>query len=193
MQKIIVKRVNFDKKMKKNIKKSKNRTIVASLIAVSVMLFIVCIVSITYNFIGGFYYSRISAYNYVLGMPQTIKIDNEGVYVAAANFSGTLVLGTSVAQQITIRNANNKLYLRAKVSLCEKDNCGILYGYTNWVQCVDGYIYLSEPIDSNQSIGLCKYVKFNDEEIKLETNLNYIATFIVEASNLPFTLPDLLL
>ena len=114
-------------------------------------------------------------------------LNDAGTYVASVNFSGTIVLGVDIKQKITIVNGNNVLYLRAKVSMCEKDKCGKMFGYTNWYDAQDGYIYLLTPILPNETIGLCEYVKIYDK-IKLESNLNYIANFIVEASEEEFVI-----
>ena len=163
-----------------------NKGLVASLVAIIVLLLLTLAVSVVYNFIGGFYSSRISAFNKILGEEQTVRINKNGAYVVSLNFAGTLVLNADIKQKIIIVNGNNDLYLRAKVSLCEKDNCGKMFGYTNWVESRDGYIYLNQPILSNQTIGLCEYVRFDSGEFKLDSNLNYIVSFVIEASVVPY-------
>ena len=156
--------------------------LVPTLVAIIVLLSLTLTVSIVYNFIGGFYSSRISAYNRILGEEQTINTDLPGAYVSSFNFAGTLVLGADIKQKIIIKNNQSVLYLRAKISLCEKSFCGKIFGYTNWLDGDDGYIYLNQPVLPNETIGLCEYVRFDVDELDLQSNLNYIANIIVEAS-----------
>ena len=157
------------------------KVLVSSLIAIIVILSLTLTVSLIYNFVGGFYYSRFVSFNKVLGEEQLVNIKNEGAYVVSLNFAGTLVLDGDIKQKVIICNGDNELYLRAKISLCESDNCGKLFGFTNWIDSDDGYIYLNQPILKNQTIGLCEYIKI-DNNLKLESNLNYIVNIIIEAS-----------
>lgn len=159
-------------------KNKKSQT--ASLIAIIVLLLIVSIVSIAFNFFGGFFYSRLTSFDVMLGEDQTIEIDYEGAYVCSMNFAGTLILGSDIKQQIYIQNGQNPLFLRAKINFKGKDD-GILFGYSNWVQAEDGYVYFNQVLGSGEKIGLCKYVRFAENEI-LDSTIDYILDVVVEAS-----------
>ena len=160
--------------MEKNNKKSGT---ISNLVAIIILLSLTCAVSIGYNFLGGFFSNRIASFETMLGEEQTINISGNGAYVVSANFAGTLVINSDIKQKITI----------LKVCFCGKDKCGKLFGYTNWVDQTDGYIYLNQPLNANETVGLCEYVRFNCDDIKLQGNLNYIVSFIVEANDSPFS------
>ncbi len=166
------------------INNKKNGTI-ALLISIIILLSLMCVVSITYNFIGGFYYSRMVSFSKVLGEDETIVINGEGVYSCSFNFGGTLVLGTDIKQNIYIQNGDKETYLRAKLMLDNKDNMGMVFGLVNWVSGSDGYIYFNQAVSAREKIGLCKYIKIKDD-IKLESNQNYILSVVVEATSAPY-------
>lgn len=168
--------------------KKDKKSVKSILIAIIVILSIICTISIIYNFNGGFYYSRIVEYYKILGEGLEININQQGTEVVACNFSGTNLLNTDIKQEVTIKTADIQapLYLRAKTELIGatmQEN--IMFGYANWVTSEDGYMYFKQTITSNEKIGLCKYVRLSDNN-KLETNINYILAFIVEASTTPF-------
>ncbi len=169
---------------------SKNKNgVIVSLVSIIVILAIVSIVSIIYNFNGGFYFSRVVQFDKVLGQEQTILIKGEGAYVTGCNFAGTRLLNDDIKQQINIKTESiyEPLYLRAKVELAgSKMQKNMIFGFTNWVQSDDGYIYFNQTISSNEQIGMCKYVRLSDEN-KFESNLNYMLIFVVEASKLPYS------
>ncbi len=181
----------FDKNLfiKKELqKKMKNKSKNVIYISVIVILSIVCLISIIYNFSGGFYYGRVVEYQKILGEEQTITISGQGSFVTASNFSGTTLLNDDIKQEIFLKtsNINVPLFLRAKIELVgAATQNNLMYGYTNWVSGEDGYLYLNQTIGSNEKIGLCKYVRLSENN-KLETNINYILTFIVEASETEF-------
>lgn len=162
----------------------KDRKLVATLVSIIILLSVVSIISIVYNFLGGFYRSRIVKYDKILGETQTIEVDGKGVYCTACNFSGIVLLDVDIVQDVFIKTSNlpNKLNLRAKAVLVGNTGrqCEI-FGYTNWVMDDnDDYIYFNQKIDSNQQIGLCKYVRLN-QNLRLESNRDYILMFVVEA------------
>lgn len=167
------------------------KTLIVVLVFITAVLGIVCAVSIYYNFCGGFYFSRISKYAFILGEDNEIVVDGAGAYTTACNFSGTTLLNNDIRQDIFIKtnNLQTPLYLRAKMNIVgnnvENNNSGIIFGYTNWVQKDDGYIYFNQILLENEQIGLCRYVRFN-ENLKLESNVDYILVITVEASITPF-------
>lgn len=166
--------------------KNKSKNVI--LISTIVILSLICAISVIYNFVGGFYQSRITTFQKILGEEQTITIQKEGSFATACNFSGTILLNNDIKQEIYIKttNLNAPLYLRAKINLVgAASQNNLIFGYTNWVSGEDGYIYLNQTINSNEKIGLCRYVRFNENN-KLESNLNYIIMFVVEASETKF-------
>lgn len=175
-------------------KKQKNqKKLIITLASISVILFVICVGSIIYNFNGGFYFSRVIEYSKILGEEQTILLTGEGSSMTACNFSGTTLLGDDINQKINIKteNLSQPLYLRAKVVLVgAKEQNNIIFGFTNWVQNDDGYIYFNQTIGENEQIGLCKYVRLSTQN-KLETNINYILIFVVEASSSPFVINEI--
>lgn len=161
----------------------KNKKLVTTLVSIIILLGIVCIISIVYNFLGGFYRSRIVKYYKILGETQTIEIGGSGVYCTACNFSGVTLLDVDIAQDVLIKTSNlsSNLNLRARAFVMgdSEQKCEI-FGYTNWVQGEgDDYIYFNQKINSNQQIGLCKYVRLNPN-LRLESNIDYILIFVVE-------------
>lgn len=153
------------------------------------MLSVVCAISITYNFTGGFYFSRIIKYDKVLGEEQTIRINGSGAFVTSCNFNGTCLLDDDIKQMIYLEttNAIGPLYLRAKLQIVGINTDNLMFGFTNWTtKDNDPYIYFNQPINPNEKIGLCKYVRFSSDN-KFLTNVNYILQFIVEASANEFT------
>ncbi len=169
----------------------KNKSLIVVLSSLVAILAIVCVISIVYNFNGGFYYSRITKYYKILGEEQTITITKQGAVATACNFSGTILLNDDIRQDVFIKanNLQSPLYLRAKINIVgnvtDGNNLGIIFGYTNWVAQDDGYVYFNQQLANNEQIGLCKYVRFN-ENLKLESNIDYILQIIVEASLTPF-------
>ena len=163
------------------------KTLIVVLVFITAVLGIVCAVSIYYNFCGGFYFSRISKYAFILGEDNEIVVDGAGAYTTACNFSGTVLTENDIKQNVYIKSrAVNSLYLRAKIQVVGvTENNNIMFGYTNWVQKDDGYIYFNQILLENEQIGLCRYVRFN-ENLKLESNIDYILVIIVEASITPF-------
>lgn len=157
-------------------------------ISIIVILSVVCAISIAYNFTGGFYFSRILKYDKILGEEQTISVNDSGAFVTSCNFNGTCLLNDDIKQVIYIQttNLNQPLYLRAKMQVVGTNINNLMFGYTNWISKEnDPYIYFNQPINSNEKIGLCKYVRF-DESNKFVTNVNYILQFVVEASDVSF-------
>ena len=162
---------------------TKQKGLVGVLISIIVILSLVSIVSVVYNFLGGFYRSRIIKYNKVLGETQTILVDGIGTFCAACNFSGITLLDNDINQNIYIKTngLEQDINLRARlfVSGFENKKCE-LFGYTNWISNDDQYIYFNQKVGANEQIGLCKYVRLNSEII-LESNVDYILIFIIEA------------
>lgn len=164
--------------------KKKNKILIPSLIAVVVLLAILSAVSVTYNFLGGFYYCRVLKFDKMLGEEQTISVTGEGAFVCACNFSGSLVSDGNVKQQInvTVDGTSNQLYLRAKFAINGVDADGqYMFGAINWVQADDGYLYLNQPLRANQSAMLCNQIKINSQD-QLRSNIDYIMYFVVESS-----------
>lgn len=166
----------------------KNKGLIISLIAGLILVSIVCAVSITYNFLGGFYYCRVIEYNSLLGEEQTIEVSGEGSFVTCCNFSGSLVINSNIKQPLYVKTISTKepLYLRAKFGIIniEIPN-GKMFGYTNWVQANDGYLYFNQPIMQNEKVGLANTVTANVQS-QLKSSENYIMYFVIEASKTPY-------
>lgn len=165
-----------------------NKRLIISLIAAIISISIICIISIAYNFLGGFYYCRVIEYNSILGEEQTIEVSGEGAFTTCCNFSGSLVVNTNINQPIFVKTISTKepLYLRAKFGIIniEIPN-GKMFGYTNWVQATDGYLYFNQPIMQNEKVGLASTITSNVQQ-DLKSSENYIMYFIVEASKTPY-------
>lgn len=162
----------------------KNKKTIAMFVAVVVILSALAVVSIVYNFLGGFYYCRIIEYDKVLGEEQTIYVDSDGAFLCSANFSGSLVLGADIRQKINIQAKEliEPLFLRARIKVNGFGfDSSSMYGFANWVEASDGYLYFNQQLSSHDKIGLCNMVKINIQ-MDLKSNSNYIITFIVEAS-----------
>ena len=161
----------------------RKKALLISLISVIVILSLALTVSLIYNFIGGFYKSRITKFNKVLGEEQTIEIKQEGAYCLACNFSGITLLGVDLGQNILIKTKDIEgginVRARAYVEGFSELEC-MLFGYSNWVVEDDGGIMLNQSLGANESIGLCKYVRLN-EKLKLESNIDYILIIVIEA------------
>ncbi|MBE7082142.1 MAG: hypothetical protein E7378_00460 [Clostridiales bacterium] len=164
-----------------NKKESKKTIIILS--SVIVLLSLVCIGSIIYNFMGGFYFGRIAEYNTILGEKLEIEVGGEGAFAKGCNFSGETILGTDIRQEVSLKfqNVQEPLYVRARANVSSVRGECIIFGFTNWVQQNDGYIYLNQPIMSNQSIGLSQFVRLSNN-LKIEGDKNYILMFVVEVS-----------
>ena len=65
-------------------------------------------------------------------------------------------------------------------------NVGIIFGYSNWILAEDGYIYFNQIVAPNEQIGLCKYIRIEDELI-FESSKDYILNVILEASDSPYS------
>lgn len=163
---------------------SKRNRLVVTLVSVIVILGFVCLASLIYNFMGGFYKSRVIKYSKVLGEEQTITVTGEGVFCTACNFSGVTLLDNDISQNVYIKtkNLSQQLNLRARLILPEfqEIRCD-MFGFTNWITLNnDDYIYFNQQVGSNQQIGLCKYVRLNNQ-LKLESNVDYVLIFVIEA------------
>lgn len=164
----------------------KHKGLVVSLIAGIVLLAILATVSIVYNFLGGFYYCRVIEYDKVLGEDQTVEITGEGAFVVACNFSGSLVLDVNIKQPINVLSlSDDELYLRAKAGINSFNANVLMFGYTNWVQATDGYVYFNQLVQKNENVGLCNTLGTN-MQMNLKSSKNYILYFVVEASKTPY-------
>lgn len=170
--------------MKKKETKNKYKTKNIILSSAVVILSIFCISNIIYIFFGGYYSSRVSTFDTVIGQPKNIEINGVGSYSAALNFSGNILLDDIISQEITAstNSISSDLNLRAKAEISNfNDTQTILFGYTNWVNNLDdNYIYLNQIIKPNQKIGICKYVKLN-KNLKLKSDKNYTLLITIEA------------
>ena len=169
-------------------KKKKVNKLTITLIAVIILLTIIAGVSIVYNFLGGFYYCRVIEYDTILGEEQTIIVDGEGAFVSACNFSGSLVVDADIKQAINIqtKELENSLYLRAKCYVNEfETKQALMFGYSNWIEASDGYLYFNQPIQSYSKVGLCNTLRLNIQN-NLKSSTNYVMLFIVESSENPY-------
>ena len=157
---------------------NKQKKIIITLVSVVVILSLVSMVSLVYNFLGGFYQSRVVRYDKVLGETQTIIVDGVGVYCTACNFSGITLLD----DDIKTTNLQEELNMRAKIYVVGFENKkNELFGYTNWVTLnQDDFIYFNQSVGANEQIGLCKYIRL-DSSLSLESNKDYILIFVVES------------
>jgi len=174
--------VGYNKDLLRERTKHKNQ--IKAFFAIIIILSGFLIVSIVYNFLGGFYYCRVISFDKMLGERQTIIIDGEGAFSCAANFSGSLVVGGDIKQPIDvlIEDVETPLFLRAKFKINGLDyNMGYMFGYSNWQQANDGYIYLNQQAQPFDKVGLCNTLKIN-AQMDLKSSTDYIMIFIVESS-----------
>ena len=166
----------------------KHKGLVISLIAGLVLVSLMCIVSIAYNFLGGFYYCRVLEYNTILGEKQTIEVSGEGAFISACNFSGSIVINTNIKQEVYVKTTaiSEPLNLRAKFGIHNINmQEGLMFGFSNWVQASDGYLYFNQAVNPNETVGLCNTVTANVQS-QLKSSENYIMYFVVEASTSPY-------
>jgi len=163
--------------------KNERRGLIVSLFAIIILLSVTCIISITYNFIGGFYYGRIINFYSLLGERQIILIDGEGAFTSSCNFSGTLILDENFKQEveIDIREVDRPLYLRAKAYISGINYNVKMAGITNWIYAEDNYLYFNQSVKALEKVNLCKYLMF-DSNLELDSYSDYIFTFVIEAS-----------
>ena len=169
-------------------KKKKISKLTATLIAIIILLTIIAGVSIVYNFLGGFYYYRVIEYDTMLGEEQTIIVDREGAFVSACNFSGSLVVETDIKQVVNVqtKEIQNPLHLRAKCFVSGLDEkYGLMFGFTNWIEATDGYLYFNHPIESFSKVGLCNTLRLSIQA-ELDSSTNYVMIFVVESSETPY-------
>lgn len=176
----------MENKKKNNVSRKdiKHTHQIKALVAIIIILSGFLIVSVVYNFLGGFYYCRVISFDKMLGEGQSIIVDGVGAYSCAANFSGSLVVGGDVKQpiEIIVGDIENPLYLRAKFKINGLDyNIGYMFGYSNWQQADDGYIYLNQSVNSFDKVGLCNTLRIN-AQMELKSSTDYIIVFIVEGS-----------
>lgn len=162
----------------------KQKKLIITLVSVILILSFACLASLIYNFMGGFYKNRVVKYSKILGETQTIAITGEGVFCAACNFSGVVLLDDDISQKIYIKTQNITQDLNLKAKIILPDFQGVkcdMFGFTNWVtESGDDYVYFNQKVGSNEQVGLCKYIRLNNQ-LKLESNLDYVLIFVVEA------------
>ncbi len=168
-------------------KQEKQKKVIITLVAVVSLLAITLAVSITYNFLGGFYYCRVISFNKVLGEEQTIDVIGEGAYISACNYSGSLVVSTEIKQVVNVKTLSltAPIYLRARLDAGEFKNAGTMFGFSNWQQATDGYVYYNNLVNSNTNLGLCNAIKLNVQQ-QIKSSTNYILCFVVEARLTPW-------
>ena len=162
----------------------KRKGLVISLVAGIILLSALLVVSVIYNFLGGFYYCRVIEFEKVLGEEQTILVSGNGAFVSACSFSGSLVSDGNIKQPINVQVEvpENPLYLRAKFGITGIDyRIGFMFGYVNWVEAEDGYLYFNQAVSAAGNIGLCNELKLN-VQMDLKSSKNYVMYFVVEAS-----------
>lgn len=161
----------------------KNKLII-SLVAAIIILSISLIVSVTYNFIGGFYFGRIVKYDSMLGQTQNIIITGEGAFSKSCNFSGSLILDKNFKQEVVIelKETKSPLYLRACAYISGIEEKVKFKGVTNWIYAEDMYFYFNQPVNNLEKIKLCEYLMF-DLDVQLNNYKDYIMTFMIEASS----------
>ena len=164
--------------MKKKLNKL-NITLITLIVVLSLSL----IVSIIYNFIGGFYYNRIIKYESMLGEKQEIIVTGNGAFAKSCNFSGALLIDKNFKQEvfISVKNTTLPVYLRASSNISGFQNKVKMKGVTNWIIAEDGYYYLNQSVNNLEKIKLCEYLMY-DLDIQLNGNKDYIMTFLIEAS-----------
>ena len=165
---------------------NKNKGIIATLVAIIILLSVIAGVSIVYNFLGGFYYCRVVEYDKVLGENLVINVNGEGAYFVACNFSGSLVVESAIKQRVDVKinQTREPLYMRAKLGINGIDkNIGYMLDAINWIMAEDGYLYFNQKIDGVESINLCNEVLLN-VQMDLRSSTNYILYFVVETSTI---------
>lgn len=149
--------------MKKIDKKTKN------FVFAIVVLSLILVLSIIYNFIGGFVINgNINSY-LELGDSYTFKLNELGIESEAFLVDGSTILGATTKQKIQIKLPNiaqNNLILRTKITFLGK-NVQIA-GYDLWAQSGDYYVYNGEKT-ANQTIGLCEEIVIENVPLKSDT------------------------
>lgn len=149
----------------------------------SIALSVILIISLYYNYVGGFYFDKINSFVNLLGNDFTMQAQNYGTVSTSLNFDGNVINGMEYAQkvQVNLSSALDSCKLRAKayISFVDYAQPVSIYGYTNWVLENDGYIYLNQEAQGGENIGVCMYIKI-PEEILFDSTKSYVMTVIVE-------------
>lgn len=171
----------------KDRKWGKQHNLITSLIAMLVLIGVIAVVSIAYNFLGGFYYCRVVSFDKVLGEEQTVTVNGVGAFVCATNFSGSLVVGADVKQviNVVIDDIDEPVYLRAKATVNGFEGGTMIMGYSNWAYKEDGYIYFNQSVNAFEKIGVCNMIRLN-MQMELKSSNNYIVIFVIESSATPW-------
>lgn len=152
----------------------------------SITLSIILMISLYYNYVGGFFFDRINSYSNVFGKDYTIQVNGFGGFSVSMNFDGNIVNGMEYAQKVqaNISGSVDSCKLRAKAFISNVDyseNVNI-YGYTNWTLENDGYLYFNQVVKGGEKVGICLYVRMPEEKF-FDSVKTYIMTILVEAVN----------
>lgn len=149
-----------------------------------VVLSILLILSLVYNFLGGFAFRNYNKNNLVVGDDYTIKLDGLGASSVSFSLDGSSLPGDRIKQklQIVIPDIDTKnLILRAKVTL--NDNIIEINGFDFWeLDEQKKYYNFKNEFFKNQTIGLCDEIKLK-QDISLKPNIVYYVNVTVELFN----------
>ena len=160
--------------MEKLTKKDKNY------IFTIIILAILLILSLFYNFIGGFGIEH--ALNCVseVGDDYTLNLKQIGAQSKSFALFGSSLPNDKIKQKFVVvlpDMQTDGMLLRAKANLMDTEI--VLMGFETWLKNEDdGYYYYSEEIYPNQSIGLCSEISWGDVELK--NSMVYFVEFVIE-------------
>lgn len=145
------------------------------------ILSLLLILSVVYNFMGGFKYDNLVELNNVVGDNIEIKLNGIGAESKAVALSGASLPNDVIKQniQITLPNIDTtNLVLRAKIVL--DDNYLKIYGFNSWqINESDNYYYFDAEIYKNQTVGLSSEIQLK-EDLSLDKNKIYFINIVVE-------------
>ena len=155
--------------------KSKN---LSNYVYVIVILSILLIVSVIFNFVGGFELHHEKEYVYQIGDDVELKLTDYGAENVSIAFSGYLLCGVKYKQKVCVVMPENDLSgykLKVKVKIADKPVK--IYGYSNWEE-KDGYFEYNNNLYSNLTVGVCDEIQVDDFELK--SNMVYYISFVFE-------------
>lgn len=149
-----------------------------------VVLSVLFILSLIYNFLGGFAFRNTVKNNFVVGDDYILKLDGIGSNTVSFALDGSSLPGNVIKQkiQVVLPDFDTKnLILRAKITINEE--IIEMSGFEDWVlnEQKTYYIFKNEFF-KNQTIGLCDEVKIK-ESLSLKSNVVYYMNVTIELFN----------
>ncbi len=156
--------------------------------AVWIFLCVVLVILLTisiYLGISGWYYKTDFSYTIDMKLGETKLIDLQKNSASAISFNleGGFLEEDNLSQIINLINSSEeKLYIRAKAFICDKNNNSKELGINeniNWTYNDDGYYYFNDLISPNEKINFCSNIFFKKDS-NLNTNTKYMVIVLVE-------------